>query len=336
MASQAEELLRVWRGPICENRHRGHAVVWHHHSGEVAVWGDGDLTVLPRSSCKMIQALPLVESAAAAGARLGDAHLALACASHTGAGTHLGLVQDWLARLDLGEADLRCGPSCPECRAERDRLIRGGMGPDQRHNPCSGKHAGFLTLARHLGAGPEYLEADHPVQRAVLEAFEDVTGAPHRGIGIDGCSAPNPATGLRDFARALARFAAAREGGDARSTAMVRLREAMMMHPVLVAGEGRACTRLMRAMGGGAAVKFGAEAVYAAILPEQEIGIAVKIEDGTTAAVEAVMAQLLIGAGVLDADHPEARHYTHGPVRNCAGRETGNCEVAPTLARWRL
>jgi L-asparaginase II len=66
----------------------------------------------------------------------------------------------------------------------------------------------------------------------------------------------------------------------------------MMAHPEYVAGRG-ACTRLMRAMAGRAAVKTGAEGVFAAIIPEKRLGIAVKIEDGATRAAEAVIASLL-------------------------------------------
>ena len=36
----------------------------------------------------------------------------------------------------------------------------------------------------------------------------------------------------------------------------------MVAHPLLVAGEGRACSELMAAMDGAVAVKTGAEAVY--------------------------------------------------------------------------
>ncbi len=73
-------------------------------------------------------------------------------------------------------------------------------------------------LARQLGGGPEYVEPDHPVQRAVREAFEDVTGAPSPGHAIDGCSAPNFATTLAGLARAMARFAAARPTPPRRAT----------------------------------------------------------------------------------------------------------------------
>jgi L-asparaginase II len=115
---------------------------------------------------------------------------------------------------------------------------------------------------------------------------------------------------------------------------MERLVAAMVAHPEYVAGEGRACTRLMRAMGGRAAIKTGAEGVFAAVVPERRLGIAVKVEDGATRASEAVIAALLVRAGVLAPDHADARAYTHGPVRNWRGIETGHVSVSSELMRW--
>ncbi|WP_227286436.1 asparaginase [Boseongicola sp. H5] len=331
-----EPLVEVWRGPFRESLHRGHAVIWDAGGDIVAAWGDPDAVILPRSSCKMVQALPLVESGAAEAYGLTDAQLALACASHQGAHVHTDMVAAWLADLGLSEEALRCGPQMPNDRDARNELIRGYREPGQSHNNCSGKHSGFLTLGRHLGAGPEYVDTDHPVQRAVKAAFEEVTGEDSPGHGIDGCSAPNFACTMTGLARAMAGFAAATGDGGARDQAQFRLTRAMAAYPHLVAGEGRACTILMRAMNGRASIKTGAEAVFVGILTEQKLGIAVKIEDGTTRGAEAVITQLLIGAGVLAADHPAAIRYRHGPILNRRGIETGAYRISDNLAGWRL
>ncbi len=322
----AVPMVELWRGGRCESVHAGHAVVCDPQGTAVAAWGDPEAVIYPRSSCKMVQALPLVESGAGAG--LTAEQLALACASHQGAAAHVGRVAAWLADLGLGEADLRCGAHEPADRAERDRLIRAGEGPCQLHNNCSGKHAGFLTLARHLRAEPDYVDPGHPVQLAVRAAFEAVTGACSPGYGIDGCSAPNFATTLRGLARAMAAFAAA-GSGDARGRAMRRLTEAMMAHPDLVAGEGRACTVLMRAAAGRAAVKTGAEGVFVAILPGQRLGVAVKIADGAARAAEAAIAALLVRLKVLEEGDPAVRRYLGAPILNWRGIATGEVRLAP-------
>ena len=325
----AVPMVELWRGGMLESQHAGHAVICDAGGQIVEAWGDPGAVIFPRSSCKMLQALPLIESGAADAAGLTDAQLALSCASHQGARLHTDMVRDWLAGLGLSPDDLRCGAHEPYDREARDALICGHEAPCQYHNNCSGKHSGFLTLNRHLGGGADYTEIDHPVQRAVKAAFEEVTAEDSPGYGIDGCSAPNFATSLHGLARAMAAFAAATEGGGARASAMHRLTRAMATHPQMVAGEGRACTELMRAMEGRVAIKTGAEAVFVAIIPERRMGIALKIVDGGTRASEAAICALLVRLGVLDANHPATRKRLDAVQRNWRGFETGIVRTAP-------
>ncbi|MFV0492068.1 MAG: asparaginase [Pseudorhodobacter sp.] len=320
-------MAELWRGGRVESIHLGHAVICGADGEVEEAWGDPETVIFPRSSCKMLQALPLVESGA--GANLTDRQLALACASHQGAALHTAMVMRWLEELGMREADLRCGAHEPKDRAERDRLIRANEAPCQIHNNCSGKHAGFLTMNRHLKGDAEYVEPDHPLQVAIRAAFEEVTGEQSPGFGIDGCSAPNFATSVAGLARSMAFFASADEAGDARNRAAVRLTRAMARFPELVAGETRACTELMRAMGARVAIKTGAEAVFVAILPEQKKGVAVKIADGGTRAAEAAICALLIRLGVLDAGHPAARKRLNAVQYNWRGIETGILRTAP-------
>lgn len=328
----AVPIAEAWRGGILESTHTGHAVICD-ETGQIAhSWGNPDAVIFPRSSCKMLQALPLLESGAADAAGLTPRQLALSCASHEGAALHTGAVSQWLADRGLSEGDLRCGSHEPYDRAERNRLIETHEKPCQLHNNCSGKHAGFLTLNQHLKAGSEYVELDHPVQKAVKAAFEETTDESSPGYGIDGCSAPNFATSVAGLARSMALFAAAKEDGGARQSAMHRLTRAMATYPEMVAGEGRACTELMRAMGGKVAIKTGAEAVFVAIVPERKMGIAIKITDGGTRGAEAAIAGLLVKLGVLEAEHPATRKRLNAVQKNWRGVETGIVTLAHGFA----
>ena len=326
--SEPAELIEVWRGEILECLHLGHAVICDASGSIVEAWGNPDAVIYPRSSCKMLQALPLLESGAADAYGLTTEQLALACASHRGASIHTEPVSRWLSDLGLGEPDLRCGPQLPGDRDARYGLIRAYESPCQIHNNCSGKHTGFLTWCKHAGAGPEYVEITHPLQVAVRAAFEEVTGLDSPGYGIDGCSAPNFATTVHGLARAMGYFAGAASGGSARDKAAVRLTGAMVKHPELIAGEGECCTDLMRAMGGKVAVKTGADGVYAAILPERKLGVALKIIDGSSKAKDAAMAAILIHLGVLEAGHPAAKARVNTVERNRRGLETGTMKAA--------
>lgn len=325
-------LAEIWRGPILESVHRGTVVVCRPDGEVVDAWGDHERVILPRSSCKMMQALPLVESGTAERARLSESHLALACASHQGAEVHTTLARAWLDDLGLAESDLRCGPQIPNDAAARQTLREHGEKADQAHNNCSGKHCGFLTLGQSLGAGPEYVDPDHPVQAAVKQATAEIVGEELSDFAIDGCSAPNYAMSMQGFATGLARYAAPNGVfSSKRADAVTQLRQAMAKHPVLVAGEKRACTKLIQSLPGGAVVKTGAEGVFAAILPEQGLGIAVKCDDGASRGAEAAITALLARYGALDRSTPVYTELADAPLRNRRDIVHGHLRAGPAL-----
>ena len=231
----------------------------------------------------------------------------------------------------LTDDAFRCGPQMPDDRDARYGLIRAHQDPCQMHNNCSGKHAGFLTLTKHLKAGPDYELIDHPVQQACKTAFEEVTQETSPMFGIDGCSAPNHACTVHGLARAMSFFATAGDRSDRRSDAASKLVAAMMRYPELVAGETRACTDLMRAMNGQVAIKTGADGVFVAIIPEKRLGVALKIRDGATRASECVIAAILVSLGVLDAKHPAAIARMTPTLKNWRGITVGHVRPAAAL-----
>lgn len=319
----AEPMAELWRGGLLESVHTGHAVICDAQGQIVESWGNPAEIIFPRSSCKMIQALPLMESGAFDAAGLTEPHAAFACASHYGSGLHVKMAQTWLADLGMAEADLRCGSHEPTDKVERNRLIKADEKPCQLHNNCSGKHSGMLTMNRHIKGDAEYIEVDHPLQVQIKQAFEEVTDEVSTGWGIDGCSAPNFATSLHGLARAMGRFAGATGTGDKRDRAMHRLTRAMAAFPELVAGDTSCDTELMRAMDGRVTLKGGAEAVHVAIIPELKLGVALKIVDGGYRASDSAIAALLVRLGVLGADHKYTRKRLNSVQKNCRGKETG-------------
>lgn len=324
-------LAELWRGGHLESLHRGHVVVAGPGGDIVAAWGSPAAEIFPRSSVKALQALPLIESGAAARAGLGPPQLALACASHVAAPRHVAAVRAWLSALELSEGDLACGPMTPRDADERATLRAAGAQPGPVHSPCSGKHAGFLTRAREAGGTEGYLDPAHPVQRAALAAFEEMTGAPTIGQGVDGCSAPAFRCTVAGLAHAAQRLAAPAGIGAARTGAVRALTGAMVSHPDLVAGDGRPATVLMQAAAGRAVVKDGSEGVYLAALPEAGLGVAVKIADGAPRAADAAIAALLVRLGVVAADDPRVAALLSAEVRDLRGTPVGRFRAAPAL-----
>ena len=189
-------MYEIWRGSYLESVHTGMAVICD-KDGEIShQWGDPNSLILPRSSAKMMQALPLIISGAEKKFSIGEDLLALACASHNAAEIHLSRVLGWLSHLGFSETDLRCGPQPSNDPHIKKEMHEKGQSPCQIHNNCSGKHAGFLSVSRHLNAGPDYTDPDHPVQLLVMDVFQELTQNKVDGIAIDGCSAPNPAMTL--------------------------------------------------------------------------------------------------------------------------------------------
>ena len=312
-----------------ESSHRGAAAVVDPAGGVVAAWGDVERPVYPRSTVKPLQALPLIETGAVERFSVGDAEIALAAASHSGEPEHLALVAAWLERMGLGPGDLECGPHAPIDEAAAADLVRAGVPPSPLHNNCSGKHAGFLATALHLGeetAG--YVLPGHPVQRRMAEVLSDMGGVDLEGAprGTDGCGIPVIAMPLRAMALGMARLANPDGLAPGRAAACRRVFAAMAAHGRLVAGRGRFDTRAIEAGSGAFVVRSGAEGVCVAAM--DGLGAALKIDDGAKRASETAMAAILTHLGVLDGIRA-LDPYLDGIVLSRPGDRVGAVRPAP-------
>jgi L-asparaginase II len=314
-------LIEVTRGPLVESWHRG-AVAIASPAGALALrLGDVERAVFPRSAVKAMQTLPLIESGAADRFGFGPPEIALACGSHAGTQTHAGLAASMLERAGVGCGALGCGAHAPLGAAAASALAAQGSEPTALHNNCSGKHAGMVATAIHLGEpAAGYWEPGHPVQQRIHAVLSELTGLPlgEDVRGIDGCSVPNWAMPLSAMAGAFARFVTG-EGLDApRRRAIERVLAACWSNPELVAGKGRADTVVMRALPGKVFMKTGAEGVYCGAFPEHRLGFAVKIDDGAKRAAAGVAMAL------VERFYPAARGLMpYGPIRTWRGADAG-------------
>jgi len=295
--------------------------------------GDWRRPIFARSSTKAIQALPLLESGAAEAHGLSPADLALACSSHSAEACHTRPVEALLERLGLSHADLGCGSAPPLDPETRRGLFASGATPTAVHHNCSGKHAGFLALARHLGVDPaDYIEPESPSQLLVRAAMCEVCDLEDEGysIAIDGCSAPTYRLPLVKLATGLARVANPEDLAPERADACRALTDAVAAHPVLVAGSHkRLCTALSQVTGGRLFAKLGAEAVYVVGECGRDRALALKVDDGSIPAMNHVVVGLLARLGMLTPSELEALGpWTDRRLFNDAGREVGEVEVS--------
>ncbi|HPF14368.1 MAG: asparaginase [Planctomycetes bacterium] len=325
-------LVRLWRGNRVESVHRGAWVVAS-GSGEVLHGGGSfDEPVYVRSSVKCLQALPLIESGAAERFAMTTQELALALSSHNGEPQHTQTALGLLKRLGLGPEHLLCGASPAGDSKTRFAMRVAGERPCALHHNCSGKHAGFLALATHLGVSPEaYLDPESASQQMVRQAVLDMVGLEPSDleVAIDGCSAPTFRFPLSGLARAFATFTNPETLAPARAVACRQLLAAAQAHPELIGGsQGRLCTDLLVASEGSLFPKLGAEAVYAVGRVGHNQALAVKIDDGALRGLHAVVAELLDHLGWLPSSGLEALSTYRGRIlRNAAGLDVGRMEV---------
>jgi L-asparaginase II len=329
-------LVEVTRGNLVESRHRGAVAVVDADGATVLALGDIAMPVYPRSAIKALQALVLVEAGAADRYGLRDEELALACASHGGEPGHVAGVERMLHAAGLGTSALACGTHWPLHQPSAQALARAGGTAGPAHNNCSGKHAGFLCAACAMAADPAtYVEAQHPVQRAVKATLEALGGAAisDERRAVDGCSVPTWALPLADLARAFARFGTGRGMEQKRAAAAQRLRAACAAKPWFVAGTGRFCTDIMGHFGERVFVKTGAEGVFCGALPDLGYGIAIKCEDGQGRAGEVIMAAMIERLARLDErDRVFLERCVRPVLRNWKGTVVGGIRPSDTLA----
>jgi L-asparaginase II len=325
-------LVQRTRGAHVESLHRGSWVLVD-NDGKV-LEGAGAVTypVFARSSTKALQALPLIESGAADAFEMSEPQLALAVASHKGEACHTTVVQGLLDRIGLSVDDLRCGSHRPfdsiAWRGMQDADLR----PTALHNNCSGKHAAFLALAKHVGDDPAtYTDPESRSQLLVRDAVLEMTGTSPQDlvVAVDGCSAPTFRLPLADLARGFARFANPDGLPTERRLAAERIANAVSHHPDLIGGtRNQICSAISRATGGRLYPKVGAEAVYVIGERGGNRALAIKMDDGQDAGLSVLILHLLRRCGLARETEVKAlASWAAGPLNNWAGLVVGETAV---------
>lgn len=330
-ASQPMNTVEILRGEVVESRHVVHVAVSDESGRPVASLGDEALLTYYRSAAKPMQALPLVEEGVVGANDMSMEELALCCASHEGEPEHVAGVRSILAKAGATEALLRCGAHAPYSSLAARALLEEGREPEPVHNNCSGKHAGMIALASHMGWDPvDYHVAGHAVQRRMIDEVVRWSGIAARDIptGVDGCGIVCFALPLRAMAMSFAAFTAAADRGEAAATVV----EAMTSHPFMVGGTGRACTEVMEVAGDRVFVKLGAEGVYGGGLRDRGIGFAIKVADGGRRAVEVALIRVLAELGVLSSEEVSVLSRHGNPdIVNTRGEVVGEVRAAFSL-----
>ncbi|AQZ67046.1 Hypothetical protein of L-Asparaginase type 2-like superfamily [[Actinomadura] parvosata subsp. kistnae] len=298
-------IVEVVRSGFVESTHQARMLTVDAAGRPVETRGAVHVPASPRSSMKPLQLLGMLRS----GLRLEGELLALACASHSGEPFHVDGVRKILAGAGLDESALRCPEDYPFDRAvtERGRVYMN----------CSGKHAAMLaTCVANDWPLTTYLEPAHPLQRAIRETVEELTGERVAASGVDGCGAPLFFVSMLGVTKAFRAFPMSSEDSYER-----KIFDAMRTYPEWTSGTDRPEAKLMRALPG-LMLKAGAEAFDAFAFEDGRAGT-VKIEDGSPRARVPVTVAALRSLGL---DAPELDELARGVVLG-GGRPVGELRV---------
>ncbi|MDX6593641.1 MAG: hypothetical protein QOJ13_2837 [Gaiellales bacterium] len=301
--------VAVVRGGIEESRHQVHVAVCTPDGTLVASAGDPNRLTTLRSAAKPFQSHPMVASGALDAFGMDEEVLAVCCASHVGTDEHADAVRRGLAAAGLTED-----------------LLQNTLGTTDervRHN-CSGNHLAFLAHSAHEGWPVHgYRDPNHPSQVAALDQMARSARIEREDISTctDGCGVVCFALPLQASAAMYARL----------PQEVPRQAAAMRAHPQIVRGPGELDTEVMRAVRGSIS-KAGAEGLTCISLPDQELGLALRVEDGGWRAVEPAVVSVLSQLLGWDSLPSGLARFRRPVVRNSPGDIVGFVEASVSLA----
>ena len=328
MAYNAEPVVTVVRGETIEAIHNASIAVINQEGRLTHYLGNPDDVFMTRSSIKPFQLLPLILTGAAKKYGFTLEQLAIMCGSHTGSDKHREVVLKNLKLAGNSPEDLGCGCHWPiGMEMEKEYPYKEEDKDPTRHN-CSGKHSGFLALARFLGDKPEdYLNPDSKTQQLIKKTLAEYAEYDEKSMpfAIDGCSAPNYPLPIQKLALAFKKLANGEGDSPEVSDAVNTIKKAMTQYPYMVSGDNRLDYDLMRSFPGNLVCKIGAESIEGIGMSEPSLGICVKIYDGNFRALGPVCVEVLKQLGIIQNldDYPYLKGHEEPEVRNARDIVTG-------------
>ncbi len=322
-----QPLIELTRGDTTECLHLGAISVVNARGEILSSVGNPHLVSFSRSTLKVFQALPFVLKGGPAHFGFTSEELALLCASHNGEDYHVRTIQSILEKIGLGVFALRCGCHVPGIFSYMDKHPPVGLTYDERHNNCSGKHAGFLAYCIHNKLPTDdYLGLYHPLQLSIRQQVSEVCGVEFNdlNVGIDGCSAPNYALPLSRLAFGYARLSSG-INDPVFGESFHLLRSAMMKHPTLISGTGRSDLAFTLAGRGDWISKVGADGVQVIASISRQEAFAIKIIDGNKPALFSTTVEVLDQLGWMDEVQKESLSaWRSREIVNAGGVIVGN------------
>jgi L-asparaginase II len=320
-------LVERYRGQVLESFHRGVICMVDKDSKVIFSVGDIKQVCYPRSALKLFQVIPLLESGAVEKFGFTTEEIAIMCGSHNGEAEHLRVVNSILHKIGIDKKMLQCGAQYPTLNEDRNAMIKKDQSPEDIHNNCSGKHAGFLAYCVFYGLDLDTsLQPHHPLQLAIKKVTAEMHEYPeeHLDTAMDGCSAPifsipvyNQAVGYKNLTHPV-------KFGEKRIKTCKIIIEAVTTYPFMIGGHKRYCTEMMEICGKRIFGKTGADGIYSLGFINEKRGCTIKIDDGLMGPQYAVAQELIEKTGVfMKEDLASLYNYIESPIVNWNKFTTG-------------
>ena len=275
--------VNVYRGKVVESKHQVISLIKDTDGNVLLSTNNDNELVYPRSSIKIFQAMPFINSNAHLKYKLNEKNIAIACSSHKGEKQHLDVLNEWIIKINIHIKDLMCGIHNPLDLSSSNNLLLGGKTPNQLHNNCAGKHLGMISgcLANNMRYD-NYVDFDHPYQKLIRQTLETFMGfkIQKNCIGTDGCSAPQYAFLLNHLSNSMINLIKEKNNNDKYSKAINIILSSINKYPKLIGGRNSFDSEVIKITKGRIFCKGGAEGVLLFADFIKKIGGVIKVIDG--------------------------------------------------------
>lgn len=331
MQSRSPLHVDVLRDAVVESQHQVVVSVANHQGRVVGGAGHPDFLVYPRSTIKMLQTIPFVESGAAQAFDLDDRMIALASSSHRGEKNHIALLDEWMKKTDIAETCMVCGGHLPFEESAHKEIYVKNVPLTQKFHNCAGKHLGLLSTCKHLNLPMEtYQSPDHPMQKQLKQILSESTQFDYEKayLGIDGCGIPTYALPLKHLAIGMSVFIQEKIS-EVRKKTCEKILLSCQKHPFLLSGEKSFVSLANHITSGRVILKNGAEGSMCGLLVEKKLAFALKASDGAARAAEAATLQLLkLYGAVTEEEFSQLKPFALPDLKNSRGEIVGGLRVA--------
>ena len=285
-----------YRSKIAESSHFVKILITKSNGRVLFSTGNNKDLIYPRSSVKVFQAIPFVESGAINDYKLNSKIISLACSSHRGEKIHINELKKWIKKIKIRNSDLKCGFHYPLNEKAKQIMLRSNTKINQIYNNCAGKHLAMISscLVKNYSTN-NYLDFNHPHQQKIRNVFENFSNTKilKKNYGIDGCSAPQYAFKMSALSNMLNNLLNKYNNNIQYSKEIKKLVDSILAYPKYIGGTDSLDSNIMSVANKKIFCKGGAEGVFLFASLSKNITGVIKVADGNERAIPIIMYNLI-------------------------------------------